>query len=1716
MAKLIDFIKTTVRPTAINISRIIPILSLVYIGDVSICHARGKIPFFNFNTGAPELDKSELPADQASSAILTIAQPGYYSIKSKSASGAKIEIVDIISGPITSSGEVGVQDGKIDALLDAGVYKIRTSGVKDATGKVSLTVNPFKEMQTISQTMATDKIYSGELRSEQQRSYGLTVASESQVEIEAVGRSLNDLRILNADGEPVTIQTIRKEIEPSSGHSQHYISMIGVLDKGNYTVRAYGGDEIVWSDGDKSQPFHIRRPKTRILAAGAATGEIGPFGIEHYEAPARYDTFRLELPKFDRVSLGITRGDNSQAETIEKNFRTPAAIVRLNQSGSTAARVEIVGHEGLSYKLRAVHQSDREYFREDGPHLVTIDVDGEGGDEPPATALLIKYSPDGNSSEVVGTNLPKIGGNSAWRAKFNLFTPTTILFEHTQAGPVAVAVDGVNAYPKIEAAFGNIAPKANGSISNIYELPAGYYFLSLNPTNNTGGVADVTIGPPGVKPDSTTALPRRSVISFGEHNLEKNKAYFALLNKSAQMLTGPHVTPLPADLRQGPVALHQESGNEINFPIKYPLAGSVRVINAAGHEVNSSTSATTTNADYRIGMVKVAPSSEDREIGVILDSDQKSAGSGSQSKTKKSETYLHAAVDKPIYFDIDNANEKDIRFDLKSGGLFTMYTLGRQKTSMTLDGAFTPNIAKADQNGPGGNAQITNYLRSGRYHARISANDTSGRAGFIVSPAPLTTAQPIINDGAINAQLIPAKGLVIPITITKSGDYRLQLSGLNREWSARLEDEEGWPLEAPGRIDRTSRHFDEGSYRIVVSPVEVDARIIVSLNPVVKQISLEGHGPHALDFGKSHRLTWREPAHGEERKPDIWQFSLKGTADIDMTISDGMVAYIFKSNNEPVGHLTGERHFSGKLPDGDYRIEVKSLAPDDKREYEISLLSSQLQPGMSRALPIPAKVHLSLSKSTLVEITAFAKQETIGSLKNSKGEVVERLQGRVDDWNLKLARRLPPDDYKLEVERLGRSSDQEASDQEERATDDSSSDLIDSIFDSDDKDHINILYKVLEEKEAGDLKDSNNLPYEKSVVHTFMAPSYPVGSLAVVSGHADAEMVLALEISDGADSNWRTVALQKGREPIVAWPVIDDGKKRRILAWVTGETRSAISISSNNVQINTQPIGKVSLSPIGKNKTICVGKLNVDDDAVVNLDSQLKLFVGSAPEEALRVNQIGSIAAQSKELWILSNGDCRGEISVSRVDWVKGVTLNLEKGESAHLPPVNGSGKKMRLWRAQSNLGQPSFIHAEGIAISSGDAIAVGSKDNTEIINGYEYLALVMHVKATDVDVGEEINAASNNNVTIPPHTARFVRLKEHGHVVKLNLSKGLAAFSGMHGVYANDQAITRIIPSEGKKFIIVNITDNALPVQIEQIDEQNVRLDKSTIFKRYFGAEGEISFEIQAEKGDHLKSLGAYTTVISNNGHIIQGADISLDGPSIGVMRYGPGIVGAWVEHDGNAPWINAEVKSLSLPQTIPLSGPVARYDIKPIEPIVLKLSSGSPLLLSISTGKTREVSPLSSGVEIDRFIPAEGAIVELISPHEGDLSGRIEISSSPVLKAHEGVNDEVIVSAGGSAVFQFDVKRESPIGFGIKCEPDNATVFLRKSNGELIETGLQQLRTLSPGDYFIEVRAPADTRPITTRLSLYGISAPAAGPPEEVVKELLEKSGLKKVTKK
>ncbi|WP_292531786.1 hypothetical protein [Methylocystis sp.] len=1659
----------------------------------------------------------ELPADRDGASLLNVPAPGRYSIRAKSPSGARVELVDMIAGPLDSSGAPGLRDGRIDALLDKGVYKLRVFGVKGASGKTAFSAQPFVEADASKPTLSPGRIQSGELGDLQQRSFSFDVGAEGHVNIEAIGRALSDLRVWRNDGELVDLAFAQETVETKPGRAMNRLRLEGALEPGRYLVTAYGGEKLVWAQGDAGQPFMLRLEEPALLAAGVAEGVIGPFGAERFDAPTSYDAFRLDLAQTSPARLEARRNDSREIATISKNSRAPSANVRIAADGKTNARLEVSGYEGQAFTLRGLRQSDRETFEASGPHLVGVDLAGDGGDEAPATALFARIENDGKT-RVIASDAPRIGTGKAWRGKLNLFGPTSILFEATRDGPVAIDAKGVKVDASIEPALGALAARADGKDPARYDLQAGYYFLRLAPKGDSGGVIDVTLGPPGLAVSAPAPAPSRATMSFGTQTLERDGSYLILTNVAPQLLTGPRVVALPVELDKAPLAIWQDAGKDIALPVRIPKTGKAIARDARGADVALTLADQKEENEQRLATIKIAAPEKSRALGLILvpeltPAKQEYAG-------KAAPAALSASVARPAFFDLARDETKRLRFDVPQGGLYRVETLGRMKTALRVGANVSPRLGEGEANGPGANALVTAFLRAGAYRAAVTAKDSSGHLGLGVSPATLAPTPKLIDAGIARATLDSGKGAIVPIEIASDGEYRIELLGPKQKWRARLEDADGWPLAAPGEMQRLTRRFEKGAYRLVVMPKDVEARMTARLTPIVAANTLEGHGPHPLPFSKAQRLQWREPqTRDAPRTPDVWRFSLHGDADIDLSIGEGMIGEIFKGEKESVGKVASDRPFKSKLTADDYRIEARSLAHDDRFDYEISLDSKELQPDAPRIVEPPTHVNFSLAKDSIVDLSSFGAIETIGALKNDMGDGIERLQPRADDWNVALSRRLPAGNYRVELERLG--AEPSAPVANEEATSEESQDASNEAEGANEAETatnddaplsgVELRLSLLEEKDDGALTLSGEKTLSGAGAHVLSLAPAPAGSLAMVAARSEGEAAISIERRD-PDGAWRAIGVERGPAPVAAWPASGDANLRAVV-WAVGGGDAPIALSARAVDRRARKFGDVALTPVEGVAGICVAKVATPDASLVTLETQQDIAAGSTPRALLRAARSGALAPQAQDLWLMTRGDCASRIGVAAFEW-KGAEASLDVGESerAHIVSFAPPAGKLRLWLARSAFAQPALDGGRGVGAAKGAALTLAGDSTLELWNADGGAPMRVALSAIDVETQPAAKGGALFSGIIAPMSAQPVDMDDAAGPLALDLAGGLAAFAQPRVVFSDGAATSRILHGVKSRVLLVNLTQAPLPARIARETGETRRLDASRAFTRFFPAAGQISLPLDAQKNDRLIVSGAQATVISNTGRIARGDNIALDGAGEAIIDHGPGLVAFWIKRAGAAPWPTASPRALKLPQRVALEGAAMRFSIKRDKPALLRANGGAPAIVGFTQNGRRETLAFANGVDLYRYMTPGEATLDIYAPYEGTLSGALDISTQPVIEAHEGVNDAVAVSPGASAIFSFEAKETRDIGLGVRAEPDRVHARLIDAQGKTVGEGVAQTMKLSPGRYFLEARTPADAPATMIRAAIVGLSPPVNAPPADIVAELLDKAGMKK----
>jgi hypothetical protein len=93
------------------------------------------------------------------------------------------------------------------------------------------------------------------------------------------------------------------------------------------------------------------------------------------------------------------------------------------------------------------------------------------------------------------------------------------------------------------------------------------------------------------------------------------------------------------------------------------------------------------------------------------------------------------------------------------------------------------------------------------------------------------------------------------------------------------------------------------------------------------------------------------------------------------------------------------------------------------------------------------------------------------------------------------------------------------------------------------------------------------------------------------------------------------------------------------------------------------------------------------------------------------------------------------------------------------------------------------------------------------------------------------------------------------------------------------------------------------------------------------------------------------------------------------------------------------------------------------------------------------------------------------------------------------------VLLPAGGTRGFSFEVTRNGPIGLGVRADSDVVETTLWTAAGQKLGSGVVQMPQLSPGSYVLAIHVPAGSRPVLARPAVAGLKPPSLDPPDEVI---------------
>ncbi|HZF33150.1 MAG TPA: hypothetical protein VE914_05060, partial [Candidatus Angelobacter sp.] len=976
--------------------------------------------------------------------ILSVGQFGRYSLASHSPQGTALQIVSRMTGPGAVEGEAGASDGRIDQFLDRGDYKVVLTSSDKGSGEVTLDARPFAELNGPAiPRLAEFKLVAGELDDYQQRSYWLEITNRRIVAIEAAGRNLSDLRLWKDGNWLVDAAPEAVSLEPEAGKPLSGLRLVTTLEPGLYLLSAYGGPMLPWAKSADVHPFYLRLGIPEIAEAGRRGFIASPFGIDRFLVPASANYFRLELPRAESARLSVNAYDESapfaagRSDSISKQSRLPVAEIGDASANSGWKLVTIQRDAGKPYIFQHFKSVRRYAFEATGHYWISTQHAGSGADSVDATALLTSQptAAGGDDHErVIRSTAPALTAATNWSRRFNLLAQVTVFFEVKEAGDYRIEGHGADGEYRFEPFITRYLPNYEAPqfqpLGSAWKLAPGYVVLTLRPTPKGKGILELTVrGASAGAPDTAA----ETAATWPDVLLEENRDYALTLNEQPEVQAGVILRSLPIDLAAG-LPLTLKAGAVLELPVTAPPGGTVAAIaedgsafaftidhgapltawpTAAGEHVlrlqNGTNGLLNVALDYtpqeRLPDTPLPPITEAALQAIphfpLLDARQ------------------------PYYFDIIKDERRTFGLTVARPALYRIETTGLLQTEGTVRTRTVVSLDKQAKNGVGRNFLIQQYLGEGDYQATVAPQgQTQGHLGVQLTETPVEEDGALTLGNPARHTIAAGQGLSYSFTIAEAGRYRLRALGLNRTFTMRLEDAEGWPLLAPGVPATVEQDMKPGQYRIVILPQPVEAKVVTLLEKIPPVEERTGHGPHWLAFNETVSYRWLEPEAGGDRMPDMWQFFVAAPMRVTIDLSGGMTARLalLGDGGYDVTNLIGGVPWQGELPYGTYRVEAVSERANNRFDYTVGVSTDDMAVGLSRTITAPADIPVSIEFESVVEIGSFGDRDVRAWLYDATGRLVATNDDRANDWNFAIVGRLKPGRYRLHVDPVGADS----------------------------------------------------------------------------------------------------------------------------------------------------------------------------------------------------------------------------------------------------------------------------------------------------------------------------------------------------------------------------------------------------------------------------------------------------------------------------------------------------------------------------------------------------------------------------------------------------------------------------------------------------------------------------------------------------------------------
>jgi hypothetical protein len=1702
---------------------------------------------------AATLAQATLLASDRQSTLLRVTRFGRYAITAESPQGTALQLIDRMAGPGAVRGTPGEQDGRLDLFLDRGEYRLVTHGHEKGSGEVALAVHGFTELAGAEfPQLVEHKPVTTTLDDLKQHSYWLHLTQRRQVVLEAAGRNLADLRLWRDGSWLVDAEPKVSVAHPAVGRPLTLCQIDASLEPGLYRLTAYGGPPQPWTQDADQHPLHLRYGIPRLAAAARQRFELSPFGTDRYLVPGEANYFRLSLPEARAATLSVAdyqegsvfSGHGNQA-AIDKESVPPVAEVETPARTDALHLVTVSAQAGEPYLLQHFENSHEYRFHGSGRYWISTIHSGSAADSIDATSILTRRY-RGRPPQFFHARVVTLDAEKVFKRRFNLLEPLTLYLEVPSKGEFYVSGEGEGARARyrIEPFLTDRprdyeAPPYQPS-GHLWELDAGYYVLTLEP--ELKGILELSIArknaffpPREAAADSVAGATRYEQIS-----LDDDYAYTLYTNRQAGVKVGVVLRRLPIDLGE-PLPVSQRAGETVTVAVRLAEPGEVRATAVTGEalELRADGGAWQEQLELAAGSHRVAvrnprPDTIDYALQWLPRRLARATPLPPLPKgvSRAVPDFPELSAAAPRHLDLDRNERATFKLRVDQPSLYRLESSGLLETEGNLRTRTNPELMRQRANGVGRNFLIQQYLREGDYQLTVQTRGKSrGHLGIALSRTALVAGGALRPGVPARASLGAGQGLAYRFSVPETDKYRIRAIGVGRTYSMRLEDGEGWPVITPGAPADRQLEVEPGSYRLIIDPEAVERRVVTLLEHIPAPVELEGHGPHPLSLDKAAEHTWTEPAGAGERVPDRWEIAIPAPIDASISVTGEMQGRVVRLDPKgesagpaEVATVTARRVWEGKLASGRYAILLTNSRRNNQVSYTLKVASRQLTAGQSRQVTAPADLPIAVGRESLVELGAYGSLDVRARLYDARDRLIDQNDDSSDDWNFLIARKLAAGEYRLRIESLSGPG----------AT--------------------TVSMRVPQEQ----VEPALEMPAEQRIadenLHTYPLKLSGKPTMLVVAADSEDTVGLAVEAEQG--SGWQVLGTTVGRAPRLLVPLASDRKRvLRLRLWSVDRRGAPIRLGADAYSPGVYSEAELARSAavlkvpalVGFGRAVASVKLS--RPGVLRLRHDTDVSWSAKPGQVLRPVRGGLLVATGDRVWLaapLPPGENQVRLGAQRVQLSRDGDASLQFYASADAltrVDLEAPREGPLLAVAESRAGQPGLQLVEkadaghapspaGLGVAGDSVVSVMLRPREPVAQawnaGDRAQPLEMKLYAYRLPPpGTEVLARGITQGVLEARQARAFTLGAGTKRIALVLPARCAAVLSQGGKplsthWSGAAPMAEALETEASRLTLLHLGEQPRDFRLEIAESAGAGpgLAPGDLFQRQLATRGvlRMPLRLKGRQGYTLRVRGpVQATLVGDSGQIHRGRDLAIGEGGILLLAHDTGLVLAWLESAsaaGPEAWAAAPARPRRVvpPETLSVEGTTQRLEVETAGAAMLHARSDTPSVTRVvRPAVAQEVEAHPRGTRLDICLPKGTTAIGLHPIAAERLSGSVSLSMTPAVTIGEGLGPRSLLEAGGGRLYAFAVKQRGPVGIGVQASSDVVSGVLMDDQCRAVGAGVVQMPTLDPGEYLLAVRVPPQSPPVRVRPVLAGIEPPDTGPPVEVVRQYLERAGLK-----